>query len=163
MKTLLRISKNHYTDLAYEYWCNDIQYLIDELDVLIEIENTRNFINPFESDKSSEDYQFSESVTAIGYSQGDWQRYIIYCNKPINDVYLTELIGLLRKTFTHKNDYFCQKFEFTEIDGKKFINPESFDFTSFCITDIEFPEYQDIKNAYLDCFGEDFDEIEINN
>jgi hypothetical protein len=68
----------------------------------------------------------------------------------------------LGRTFTHKNDYWCEKFEYMEVDGKMFISPEPYDCTSMSVTHIEFPKEEDIKAEYISIYGEDFDKIEIN-
>ena len=61
------------------------------------------------------------------------------------------------------NDYWVEKFEQTEINGKKF-NAEPHDHTSFCIRHIEFPEKEEVLEEYIEIYGKDFDEsiIEID-
>ena len=170
MKTLVRISTDYFSNLSDDLYKEDINFLVNELNVCCNVDNN-HFINIAEQEKrynsSPEDYTNKITIEAKGYSQNEWQVYTLCYNE--NELQTNEdkarfngLIEQLKKTFTHRNDYFCEKLEYTEIDGKKFINPEPFDMTSFSITNIEFPNKEDIKEIYVSIYGEDFDEIEIN-
>jgi hypothetical protein len=160
MKTVIRITENVMSDEAYIKWREDIDYIVAEIDVDCRISNHR-FNNPIGSDDSPL-FKHTEVVEATGYCQSDWQTYTLtHRGLESEKELLDELIALLKKTFTHKNNYFVEKFERTEIDGKVF-NAEPHDFTSFAITDIEFPEEEDIINAYISEYGEDYDEVEVD-
>lgn len=170
MKTLLRITKDNYTNSSYEYFIEDINYLVNELNVFCEVKN-KNYSNIIENNKryqsSIEDYKNKISIEATGYCQGDWQKYILHYNEnelntPQQRMYFASLIKQLKRSFTHFNDYFCEKFEYIESDGKKYIQDESFDSTGFVIDNIEFPSEEDVQNEYVAMYGIDFDTIEIN-
>ena len=160
MKIVIRISEDIMSDEAYTRWREDIDYIVSEIDVDCIISNKR-FNNTIGYD-GSRPYESKKIVTARGYCQSEWQEYTLLhngleCEKDLLDM----LANLLSKTFTHNNNYYVEKFERTEIDGKVF-NSEPHDFTSFCITDIEFPEKEDIINAYLHEYGKDYDEVEFS-
>lgn len=163
MKTIIKITNDYMSTLSYDTWREDIQYLIDEeLNVRVTTSNSR-FINPCKSTEYN-DTQFDTAitVTAKGYSQGDWQDYTIDYNKnEVDKKYLDQLVKALERSFTHQNDYQVEKFEQTEINGKKF-NAEPHDFTSFCVTDVEFPDEEDVLNAYQEIYGKDYNKVIIN-
>lgn len=163
MKTIIKISNDYYSDLSYQMFREQINYLVNELDIFCEVKNDK-FENIVEREKrylsSKDDYKNKTIVNAIGYSQGDWQEYILYHNLDENDNDLKILVDELKKSFTHFNDYFVEKFEQEEIKGKKF-NSEVLDITSFSITDIEFPDENDILDAYIEIYGKDFDKCII--
>jgi len=168
MKTVLRITKDYYSSLSYEDFREEINYLVNELNIFCEIKNN-NYINIIEEQKnyssSIEEYKNKISISAIGYCQSEWQEYTLYYNEtelntPQMKMYFSSLLDQLQKSFTHFNDYFCEKYERTEIDGKTF-NSEPFDYTSFYIRYIEFPSKEDIIEEYMAIYGEDFDILEI--
>ena len=169
MKTLVKISNDYFNTLSNDLYIEDINYLVNELNVFCEQENDK-FINIVEQEKkycSDENYNNVVKISAKGYSQNEWQEFTLHYNESElktkeDKANFNSLVDELKKFFTHKNDYFAEKFEYTEIEGKKFINSEAFDCTSFNISYIEFPESEDVKQAYLDIYGQDFDEIEIN-
>ena len=76
--------------------------------------------------------------------------------------YFESLLNQLKRSFTHFNDYYCQKYEYMEIDGKKYIEKESFDSTALVIDYLEFPNEEEVKQEYISMYGIDFDTIEIN-
>ena len=84
-------------------------------------------------------------------------------NTPRLRMYFSSLVEDLERTFTHFNDFFVEKFEQTEINGKKF-NAEPHDNAKFCISHTEFPDKEEIIKEYNEIYGEDYDEflIEIN-
>lgn len=170
MKTLLRISKDNFSNLSYDMFTEDVNFLVNELNVHCEVRNKRdaNIVNDMKNYQSSiEDYNNHVVIEARGYSQSDWQTYILYyndneLNTPMYKSYFESLVKQLKRSFTHFNDYFCEKFEYIESNGKRYIENESFDFTGFCIDNIEFPSEEDIKEEYIAMYGIDFDTIEIN-
>lgn len=161
MKTVIRITENVMSNEAYINWREDIDYIVAEIDVDCRISNHR-LNNPIGTDDSPL-FKHTTIVEARGYSQSDWQTYTLrHRGLESEKELIDELIALLKKTFTHKNNYFVEKFERTETDGKVF-NSKPHDFTSFAITDIEFPNVEDIINVYINIYGEDYDEVEVYN
>lgn len=158
--------ENHYSSMfSYENWREDISYLATELNVFID-SNSREYSNPIENKTTAEDFKHSISVVAKGYSKGEWIDYTIRYNKDEvrskeSKLYLEELIEQLKRSFTHKHDYFVTKTEVTPVNGKDF-ESEPIDYTSFCINNVEFPEKEDIERAYLEHYGKDFDIIDFN-
>lgn len=167
MKTIIRITNDYNAQLSWESRNEDINYLVnEEIDCFCEVRNDR-LINIVEQEKNyfsaKEDYKNKTVIEATGYSQGDWQTYILYHNLDDDNKHIIELVDLLEKSFTHMNDYSVEKFEQTEINGKVF-NSESYDYTSFLIRHIEFPEKEDVLKCYNEIYGKDYDEciIEID-
>lgn len=166
MKTVIRITNNYQSDDAHREWKEDISYFVnEELKPLQAVTGNNRFQNVVEDVK---DYSVEESelenvstVVAKGYVQGDWQEYTIYHNQDREDEKFVKFLELLKRSFTHKNDYWVEKFERTGIDGKTF-DAQPHDHTSFSITHIEFPSEEDVLKEYQDIYGKDFDEYEIN-
>ena len=159
----IEITNDYNSELSYDIRNENIRYLLTELDLYCEVSNT-NYINIVEDLKSyssnKEDYNTFTTVEAIGYSQGECQRYKLYYNKDINKQYLKQLVTLLERSFTHQNDYFCTKKEILLLDGKEY--ETTLDYTSFCINTIEFPEAKDIIKEYTEQYGEDYDKILVD-
>ena len=166
MKTVLRISLEYTGSVSHESFMEELIYLVNEtdLEILCKIKNDK-FINPVEQAKNySTDgvkFKYKTTVEAKGYSQSDWQEYTIYHNVEKDNENLIRLVDELKKSFTHMNDYWVEKFEREEINGKNF-DAEPHDYTSFCIRDIEFPDEDDVLKTYLDIYGKDYDEVIIN-
>ena len=169
MKTLLKITKDNYSESSYGYFKEDINYLVNNLHVYCSVKNN-SFNNIVEDEKNYQtfknDFDNKIEITAKGYCQSDWQVYVLsyneyYLDTPEKRMEFSYLVKQLERSFTHFNDYFCEKFEYTEINGRKFINPEAYDTTFFIISHTEFPEIEDIKKEYNEIYGIDYDEIEI--
>jgi len=164
MKTIIKIQiENDYTSNdSHDFFIDEINELVNELDIFCEVKNNRliNVVNEAQkNDSNKDDYKKSVCVSAIGYSQSDWQDYIIYYNKESKELeYLKEI---LKKTFTHQNDYFVSKFEVVTNKGKKY-QSEAYDYTNFSITNIEFPNADEVLKEYLSIYGKDYDEVVIN-
>lgn len=170
MKTLLRISKDNFSNLSYDIFIEDVNYLVNELNVHCEVKNNK-YINIVEQGKryqsNIEDYKNKIMIEATGYCQSEWQKYILHYNEnelntPQQRMYFSSLVKQLERSFTHFNEYFCEKFEYIESNGKQYIENESFDSIGFIIDNIEFPTEEDVKNEYISIYGNDFDTIEIN-
>jgi len=170
MKTLLKITTDNFSEISTENYKENINYLVNELNVFCTLKNN-DYQNIIEDEKryhsNKEEYKNSIKIEAKGYCQSEWQTYILRYNEndidtPQKRMYFVDLVKQLQRSFTHFNDYFCEKFEYTEIEGKKFINPEAYDVTSFEISNTEFPGIEDIKKEYDEIYGIDYDEIEIN-
>ncbi|MCG7852959.1 MAG: hypothetical protein MIO92_10600, partial [Methanosarcinaceae archaeon] len=70
--------------LAYDGRNEDIAYLVnEELKVHCTVTN-KQFLNPVErfqkADRSNEKFKHVKTITAKGYSQGDWQEYTLRFN-----------------------------------------------------------------------------------
>ena len=163
MRTVIRIS-NHYQSIgAHDEWCEDINYFANEIQVHCSTSNS-DYINQVSEHQtytpSKADLPKVKRIEAHGYCQSEWQEYKLRYACEDDDKNLVALIRLLERTFTHKNDYYVEKFERDEIDGKNF-DADPHDFTGVSITHIEFPDKEDVLAAYIDQYGKDFDEYEI--
>ena len=170
MKTIIKISKEYYSDLAYQTKVDDINMIANEINVLCETKNN-SYINLIEQEKryssEKEDYKNKIIIEAIGYCQSEWQTYTLYYNEkelktPMHKMYFSDLIQHLERSFTHNNDYSVEKYEQTKIDGKIF-NAEPHDYTSFSIVHTEFPDDNDIIKEYKSIYGKDYDTYIIDN
>ena len=168
MKTIIRISKDNIGTTSYDLFCEEISYLVnEEVEVLCKVKN--NSLNNIVEEKKNyfttdTKFKYKTEVEAKGYSQGDWQTYILYHNVEKDDENLQRLVRELQKSFTHMNNYYVEKFERVEIDGKNF-DADPHDMTWFAIRDVEFPDKDDVLAAYLEIYGKDYDEIiiDLNN
>lgn len=167
MKTVIRISTNYSGEQSYQDRDDSIYNIVNEgIEVHCEIANNR-MINIVEEIKNystnRDDFKNKTTVSAIGYVQSEWQDYELYHNEEDGSNDLELLIEELKKTFTHHNNYFVEKFEREEINGKNF-DSEPHDYTFFHIRHIEFPDKEDVLKEYIDIYGKDYDEviIEIN-
>lgn len=165
MKTVIRITNDYNSNEAYEDFINSVSSLLEEAPkVFCEVSNDQfqnnvERLKNYHSDPS--EFRNKTTFTAKGYSQGDWQTFTLYHNCKEDNQYFSALVEELKKSFTHMNDYFVEKFERAEIDGKTF-DAEPYDYTGFSIRHIEFPESEDVKEAYIECYGGDFDECIID-
>ena len=158
--TVIRINNDYMSTLAYDDRNEDIAYLVnEELKVHCTVSN-KQFLNPVKTDRNNEKCKHIKTITANGYSQGDWQEYTLRFNCSEDNQYLKQLVTHLERTFTHQNNYMVEKFERVYIGGKTF-DADPHDFEHFYIDHIEFPEKEDVLKAYIDIWGEDFDEFEI--
>ena len=170
MKTLVKITPDHNSTASYDAFKADINCLANELNIFCEIKNN-DFINIIEEQKryvtEKDEYTDSIVIDATGYSQSDWQTYTIHYNKKeiegeIKKAYFYALIKELKRSFTHFNDYFCEKFEYIETKkGKLAVVNEPYDFVTICVDTVEFPTKENIETEYLEIYGKDFDKIEI--
>ncbi len=163
--TVIRISNDYMSTLAYDERNEDIAYLVNEELKVHCIASNKNFLNPVEqvqkTDRSGENFKHVRTIVARGYSQRDWQEYTLRFNCSEDNQYLIQLVTHLERTFTHQNNYMVEKFERVEIGGKNF-DADPHDFEHFYIDHIEFPEKEDVLKAYIEKWGKDFDEFEIN-
>lgn len=160
-KIHLKIEADYFSGSAHADYIEEINELVNEINIFCVVKNSRyNNIIEDAKEYSSEIEDFTKNVIveAKGYSQGDWQTYILYYNDYSDS--LDRLIKALKKTFTHKNDYIVNKYEVITIDGEEYTS-EIIDSTWFSITDIEFPENKDIIEEYNSQYGIDYDKIEI--
>lgn len=99
-----------------------------------------------------EEYDSKTIVTAKGYSQGDWEEYTLYYNEAELSEQELETLEILKvelsKLYTHKNDYSVTALEVREIDGKQWSTPYEVENGLFSITHVEFPEDEDIVQAF---------------
>ena len=160
MKTIIRITNDYNGTLSYDNFKEYINYLVHEMDIFCEVKNNK-FNNIVEDEKNyagnKDDYSKQTIVNATGYSQNEWETYVLYHNLEEDDRNLISLVKQLKRSFTHFNDYQVEKFERTTIDGKDF-DSEPHDYTCLCIDFIEFPEKKDIIKEYNEIYGVDYDE-----
>ena len=163
MKTIIRITNDYNGTLSYDNFKEYINYLVHEMDIFCEVKNN-NLNNIVEDEKNyagnKDDYSKQTIVNATGYSQNEWETYVLYHNLEEDDRNLISLVKQLKRSFTHFNDYQVEKFERTTIDGKDF-DSEPHDYTCLCIDFIEFPEKKDIIKEYNEIYGVDYEEYII--
>ena len=164
-KIKVTINNDYDSDLAYNIRNEDIRYLLTELDIYCEVSNN-SFINIVQELQTTitynckSDYKDKLIVNATGYSQGDWQEYILYYNKKeTNKGYLKQLVNLLEKSFTHQNNYIAYTNELVEIENK-FYSGENTECFGFCVNEIEFPKSENVIKEFKDQFGIEYDIIE---
>ena len=164
METILKIKQDFNGDLSYQYFTDEINYLVNNIDIFCKIKNNQ-FFNIVEQEKnynsSKEQYKNKTIVEAYGYYQGDWQTYVLYHNLEQTNIDLIYLCDELKKTFTHFNDYDAQIIKRIEIDGILY-ESETVESFWFCIRYIEFPDQNDILEAYNDIYGINYDSYEID-
>ena len=163
-KTEIEINIDNFGSLSYEYFKEAINELVNEMDLLCEVKNDK-FINIVEDEKryhsNKEDYKNTFTISAKGYSQSDWQEYIIYTNEDQDSNNIVVLTEHLQKSFTHFNDYSVNKYDIKTIEGEEY-KGEPYDYTTFCINYIDFPTNEEIEREYLAIYGKDYDSININ-
>ena len=167
MKTVIRITNDYQNDGAYRQYIEEIDNLVNvEVNCYCEIANN-DYINVIEQQKryatTKDEFKNVTVVEARGYSQGDWQQYTVYHDLEDDSKELGWLVGELKNSFTHMNDYQVEKFEREEINGKNF-DAEPHDYTALPIRHTEFPDKDDVLKEYNEIYGEDYDEciIEID-
>ena len=164
METILKITQEYNSNLSYQYFTDEINYLVNNIDIFCEVKND-NFINIVEQEKnynsSKEQYKNKTILEASGYSQSEWQTYVLYHNLEETNKDLICLCNELKKSFTHFNDYSAEIIKRTEIDGIIY-ESKNIDSFSFCIRYIEFPDKKDILGAYNNEFGINYDNYEID-
>tara|TARA_R110002096_G_scaffold319882_1_gene514039 strand:- start:586 stop:1101 length:516 start_codon:yes stop_codon:yes gene_type:complete len=165
--TTLNISTCYDSQDAWSNYVDNINYLVNKLDVHCEISNTR-LINIIEDEQSyltdKYNYENSTIIKSKGYSKGDWQEYKLYYNNLESKgdrALFDDLIKLLKRSFTHFNDYYFELIECIEIEGKEYENTEPIEVGGFFIDWIEFPEDENILEAFNDNFGIRFDKVNI--
>ena len=168
MKTLIKIEKDNYSNLAYEQKIEDINLIVNEIDVFCIIKNNdfENIVNNQRRYSThKEGYNECISISAVGYSQSEWQDYVLYYNIDKEDkkqvAYLASLVQHLERSFTHNNNYIASKINYVTIEGKTFETAAE-DYSGFCIPWCEFPSEDEVLNSYLEIYGEDYDKAEIN-
>ena len=160
MKTIIEITNDYNSNDSFDFYKENLQELTKDMDIYVTVENN-SYINPItDSYGEAENFDYKLIVSAKGYSQSDWQVYNIYHNNK-KDEKLEYLTELLERSFTHFNDYSVSKFDRQEINGKDF-DAEPHDFTTFSITDIEFPSEEDVISTYNDIYGKDYDEVVVS-
>jgi hypothetical protein len=170
MKTYIKIEieKDYNNNLSYDLRNEGLSYLLSELSIYCEIANS-NFINIVEDFNHTttykEDYKNTIQIEATGYSQNEWQTYSLFYNK--EDIktkekkeYFKQLLTLLERSFTHQNDYQVTKKEIIVNNGKEY--ESIIDYTNFAITNIEFPDEDDIIRDYTSQYGKDYDKYNID-
>ena len=160
-KIFLKIEADYFSGNAHEYYMEGIDELVNEINIFCVVKNNRynNVVEDLKRYSSEiEDFTKNVVVSAKGYSQGDWQDYTIYYNDYCSS--LDNLTKILKKTFTHQNDYIVKKYEVITVDGEEYTS-DVIDSTIFSITDIEFPETKDIIAEYSFMYGFDYDKIEV--
>ena len=161
MKTIIEITNDYNSNNSFDLYNQQLKELTKDMDIYVTVDNFFVSTNPIQdSYGEAENFNYKLIVSAKGYSQSEWQVYNIYHNNK-KDEKLEYLTELLERRFTHFNDYFVSKFDRQEINGKDF-DAEPHDFTTFSITDIEFPSEEDVIKTYNDFYGKDYDEVVVS-
>ena len=158
----IKIEVNHNYDcgFAFEIYKEDLLSCARDLDIIVKNKNSRNFANILKDwdQVVSMDYKYKKTIGCTGYSQSDWDTYTIYYKEWNEQTQL--LADLLERLFTHKNDYSVNVMEYLSTGHSKMIHC-----FVLSITDIEFPEHEDIKEEIDECLydeGIKYDEIVYN-
>tara|TARA_R100000544_G_C2227101_1_gene61564 strand:- start:2579 stop:3067 length:489 start_codon:yes stop_codon:yes gene_type:complete len=161
MKKIARISKDYESYYSQDKWTEDLKVEMREVDVYISLPKDREnwgLVDLLQTEQNTFADQYSNCVhiQATGYVQGSFLDYKIYYNG--DEDKLKYLKTLLKRTFTHKNDYIVENIEMLPSGHSKII-----DKTSFCVNDVEFPKLEDIKNAIEEHEGYAYDEFQLIN
>jgi hypothetical protein len=154
MKKILNVKNDYDSGNSFEFYKEDLLNLFNELDVYVENTNT-DFYSVFKNKNNKDSYKNKITVECKGYSQSDWDRYVIYYNAINDNIKL--LAKELKKLFTHKNDYVIKEIEMLNSGHSKIIEHHY-----FSIMNVEFPEKEDIENAIQDQLNLNYDELIIN-
>jgi len=161
-KTILEVYNDYDFNLSHADYKENINNLASELDIIIFNENNRldNIISDLQKTKyctnHKDSYKNSITINCVGYSQSDWDTYTIYYNDMTND--LKYFCKLLKRLFTHKNDYLIKEIELLDSGYSKVINTHS-----IMINYIEFPTNKDITETIKHYGIGHYDEIIFNN
>jgi len=154
---ILEVFNDYESRNAHELYKDDLISLCQDLDIRIENSTNKlyNILESVNSYKEPSEYKKHITVSCKGYTKGEYDIYKLYFNSYNDNI--KHLKEELKKLFTHKNDYIIKSFEVLETGHKKEI--ENY-FIS--ITDVEFPENEDIKKEIQnnDIY---FDKIKFNN
>ena len=161
MKTIIKVKPDYDSSLAWELYKEFLQTISEDQDIHVTNKNS-DFLNvlPIEitgkgyrADKP--DYKNQLTIECRGYSQGDWDTYTIYYNELTDDIKL--LAEELKKIFTHKNEYYLQEIEELESGHSKVI-----DTYGLVISNVEFPDKEDIEKEIKEQYNLKYDELIIN-
>tara|TARA_R110000744_G_scaffold119722_1_gene223232 strand:+ start:180 stop:707 length:528 start_codon:yes stop_codon:yes gene_type:complete len=167
--TTLSISNDYDSTNAWDSYIEQINYIVNELDFHCEIRNNRliNIIAQEQTYSTNiDEYENKIIVETIGCSQSDWQTYELYYNdfdskeqKSLFD----DLVVLLRRSFTHFNNYYFELIESIIVEGKEYENKEPIKNGVFIIDWIEFPDNNDILTAFTEAYGLNYDKHVIKD
>ena len=154
MKTILKVKPNYDSSLAWDMYKESLRTISEDQDIHV-VNQNRNFLNVLPTDGNVEDYENQIEIVCRGYVQGEWDTYTIYYHELTDSIKL--IAEELKKLFTHQNDYCIQEIEKLDSGHSKVIDTHG-----LIISDVEFPEKEDIKNAIQDQLNLDYDELIIN-
>ena len=150
----LRVSNDYDSGFAYEMYREQLMELSKDLDISVYNTN-RGMSNILPNKKIDTDgYVQSIIVKCQGYSQSEWDEYIIHYNVMTAD--LSMLIEDLEKLFTHKNDYIVREVEILDSGHELGLDTHVIN-----INHIEFPTKCDItREINNQCI--EFDKLKFN-
>ena len=161
--TTLNISVCNDSQNAWDNYIDNINYIVNELDVHCEISNNR-LTNIVEQEQTYStdisDYKNNIVIKSVGYSQSDWQDYNLHYNNlesKEQKALFDDLVKLLKRSFTHFNNYYFELIESIVIDGIEYENKEPLENGVFVIDWIEFPDNKEILTACNDFYGLQYD------
>tara|TARA_R110000787_G_scaffold243530_1_gene349545 strand:- start:159 stop:686 length:528 start_codon:yes stop_codon:yes gene_type:complete len=165
----LNISNDYDSSNAWYSYIEQINYIANELDFHCEIRNNRLINIIAQEQRYSTDidqYENKIIVETIGYSQGDWQTYELYYNdfeSKEQKALFDDLIALLKRSFTHFNNYYFELIESVIVESKEYENKEPIENGVFIIDWIEFPDNDDILAAFNESYGLNYDKHVIKD
>jgi len=162
-KTIYTIKNDYDSNNAWDMYLDDLKNIVNyELKdkVYITHDNNKyrgmgiseyhnpNDDEPEEIEELRKEYPESFTVIAKGYSKGDYVEYTVNHKDNLSEEELSFLYILkeeLSRVFTHKNDYFVIVKELAGGGWERVI-----DTLGFSITDIEFPDEDDVKRYLVE-------------
>tara|TARA_R110002072_G_scaffold264865_1_gene423786 strand:- start:10 stop:537 length:528 start_codon:yes stop_codon:yes gene_type:complete len=165
----LNISNDYDSSSAWDIYIEQIKYIVNELDVHCEIRN-KKLINIVEQEQKYNtdinEYDNKIIIETIGYSQSEWQAYELYYNyfqSKEQKALFDGLVVLLKRSFTHFNNYYFELIESIIVEGKEYENNKYIENGGFFIDWIEFPNNDDILDAFKDEFELNYDKYIIKD
>ena len=165
----LSISTCNDSQNAWDNYIDDINYVVNELNIHCEISNNR-LVNIIEQQQTYisdiNDYKNNTVIESKGYSQSDWQTYNLHYNdfeSKEQEALFDYLIKLLKRSFTHFNNYYFELIESIIVEGKEYENKEPIENGVFIIDWIESPNNDDILAAFNNEYGLNYDKHVIKD
>jgi len=154
MKTIIKVKPDYDSSLAWELYKEFLQTISEDQNIHVTNKNS-DFLNVLPTDGYKEDYKNQITIECNGYVQSEWDTYTIWYNKLTDDIKL--LAEELKKVFTHKNEYYLQEIEELESGHSKVI-----DTYGLVISNVEFPDKEDIEKEIKEQYDLKYDELIIN-
>ena len=154
MKTIIKVNPDYNSSLAWELYKEFLQTISEDQDIHVTNKNS-NYLNVLPTDGDEDDYINTITIECTGYVQSEWDTYTIYYNELTDDIKL--LAEELKKIFTHKHEYYLQQIEELESGHSKVI-----DTYGLVISNVEFPDKEDIEKEIKEQYNLKYDELIIN-
>ena len=154
MKTIIKVNPDYNSSLAWELYKEFLQTISEDQDIHVTNKNS-NYLNVLPTDGDEDDYINTITIECTGYVQSEWDTYTIWYNKLTDDIKL--LAEELKKVFIHKSEYYLQEIEELDSGHSKVI-----DTYGLIISDVEFPDEEDIEKEIKEQYNLKYDELIIN-